>query len=154
MANTTISRATKSSNVLSVDDFLDGLVIVNPSASILSTVLEHSDRFIPKSCTKELPLCLPSMYDAKYLDLKYHELIAKSAEVYSSITITAEQAVRLEEITRKQSNSKTWFRFRAGRVTASKFKAAASTNVAQPSQSLIKQICYPESQQFKTSATW
>ena len=152
-ASHTTSTVTKSSHVSSVDHFLDKLATVNPSASILSTVMEHSDRFIPKSCTQELPLCLSSLYDAQYLDLSYHELIAKSLEVYDSIAVDVDQAVRLEEVTKKQSKSKLWFRFRAGRVTASRFKAAASTNVAQPSQSLIKQICYPESQQFKTAAT-
>ena len=90
----------------------------------------------------------------KYLELPYHELIAKSSEVYASITVTAEQAIKLEEVTRKQLNSKTWFPFCAGRITASRFKAAASANVSEPSQSLIKQIRYPESQKFKTSATW
>ena len=34
---------------------------------------------------------------------------------------------------------------RAGRVTASRFKATASRNVAQSSQSLVKAVCYHES---------
>ena len=91
-----------SSNISSLDHFLDGLATVNPSASILSTVLEHSDRFVSKSCTQELPMCLSSLYNAKYLDLPYHELITKSAEVYGTISVNAEQAVKLEEVTRNQ----------------------------------------------------
>ena len=46
-----------------------------------------------------------------------------------------------------------WFSQRAGRITASKFKAAARTNISQPSQSLIKLVCYPESMQFRSKAT-
>ena len=40
-------------------------------------------------------------------------------------------------------------------MTASRLKAAVSTNIAQPSQSLIKAVCYPESVCFKfDSTTW
>jgi hypothetical protein len=39
------------------------------------------------------------------------------------------------------------------RVTASRLKAAVCTNVAQPSQSLIKGICYPEGTSFISKAT-
>ena len=56
-----------------------------------------------------------------------------------------EQAQKLEEATRNLHQSKLWFKYRAGRVTASHLKAAVHTDVTQPSQSLIKQICYPES---------
>ena len=48
---------------------------------------------------------------------------------------------------------KYWFCYRAGRVTASKLKAAACTNLAQPSLSLIKTVCYPERHKFHTQAT-
>ena len=53
----------------------------------------------------------------------------------------------------EQTKSKMWFSQRAGRITASRFKAAARTDVNQPSQSLIKYICYPESLHFKSKAT-
>ena len=139
---------------MSIDNFFVELKKVNPSAAILSTVLEHSDNFVPKSCTNDLPVCLSSLYNSRYFDLPYHELLTECIKVYDSIAVTHQQATSLEKITRKQSNSKVWFRHRAGRITASRFKAASSTNIALPSQSLIKAICYPESQQFKTSATW
>ena len=38
-------------------------------------------------------------------------------------------------------------------MTASKFKAAAPTDLSQPSQSLLKAICYPDSYRFSTVAT-
>lgn len=38
-------------------------------------------------------------------------------------------------------------------MTASTFKAAASTNLAMPSQSLIKRLCYPDAFKFSTEAT-
>ena len=63
------------------------------------------------------------------------------------------QAVAIEKETRQQSESKIWFEQRAGRITASKFKAAIHTDPANPSRSLIKQICYPNAYRFETKAT-
>jgi len=59
----------------------------------------------------------------------------------------------LAKITCDQSKSKSWFRFRAGRITASRFKQAVCTNPDQPSLSLLKNICYPEINKFSTAAT-
>jgi len=59
--------------------------------------------------------------------------------------VSAEQAENLEKATKMQSITRLWFRYRARRITASRFKAAVSTNADQPSRSLIKAICYPES---------
>ena len=58
-------------------------------------------------------------------------------------------ARNVEKHTRGQALSKIWFQQRA----ASKLKAAVSTNMAQPSISLIKALCYPESNRFKSEAT-
>ena len=41
---------------------------------------------------------------------------------------------------RDQSNCRLWFRLRAGRITASRFKSACSTDPASPSLSLIMGI--------------
>ena len=69
---------------------------------------------IAKSCTNELPVCLLSLYNSKYFDLPYHELLTECIKVYDSISVTDQQATSLEKITRKQSNSKIWFHHRAG----------------------------------------
>ena len=65
----------------------------------------------------------------------------------------AHQAESVEMATRDQSKSKEWYRFRAGRITASRFKAACRTSTEKPSQSLIKAICYPKSSNFTSAAT-
>ena len=46
-----------------------------------------------------------------------------------------------------------WFQQHAGRVTASKLKTAVCTNMSQPSLSLIRSVCYLESNYFKSKAT-
>ena len=68
-------------------------------------------------------------------------------------TITTDMAQCIEQNTRRQAQSKVWFQQRAGRVTASRLKAVVCTNMAQPSQSLIKDVCYPDSVRFKSNAT-
>ena len=77
----------------------------------------------------------------------------KSEYVLSSLKLTDNQAKNIEMSTRDQSWSKSWFRFRAGCITESKFKAATHTDFTQPSISLVKSICYPESFKFSTKAT-
>ena len=71
----------------------------------------------------------------------------------SIYNINAKQQLAVEEKTRKQASSRLWFRMRAGRVTASKFKAACCTNPSKPSHSLIMSICHPELVKFSNEAT-
>ena len=89
----------------------------------------------------------------KYLELSYHQLLSQCEVVLNNYSVTADMARNVEKHTRGQALSKIWFQQRAGRVTASKLKAAVSTNMAQPSISLIKALCYPESNCFKSEAT-
>ena len=71
------------------------------------------------------------------------------------IKVTSDQAITVEKETRVQSNCKAWFRFRSGRVTASRIKSACRTNLEKPSVSLIKAVCYPEATRFSNAApTW
>ena len=63
------------------------------------------------------------------------------------------QIACLEEMTRKQSQSKSWFAYRSGRITASTFKSAIKTDLSKPALSLIKRICYPDAYKFQTAAT-
>ena len=62
-------------------------------------------------------------------------------------------AKAVEQETIQQASSKLWFKFRAGRITASRMKQACHTDPAMPSQSLIKTICYPEAYKFVSKAT-
>ena len=59
----------------------------------------------------------------------------------------------MEKETRGQTSKNSWFAHRAGRITASRMKAAARTSSVMPSQSLIKRICYPQAYAFSTKAT-
>ncbi len=96
---------------------------------------------------------MSSLFDEKYLELPYHELLVKCEEVFETIQVSTVQARHIQIATQNQAQSRVWFIYRAGRVTASRFKSAVCTNVAQPSQSLIKTICYPDRHKFTSLAT-
>lgn len=62
-------------------------------------------------------------------------------------------ALTVEKASREEYKSGVWFKYRAGRITASKMKAVCHTNPANPSQTLIKQVCYPQSYAFTSRQT-
>ena len=49
----------------------------------------------------------------------------------------------VEQDTREQAKGPGFFRHRAGRIGASVSGAVYHSNIAQPSQSVIKSVCYP-----------
>ena len=72
---------------------------------------------MPKSLCADFPHPLNLLKEPSYLQLSYHELLAKCELI--SVEITKEMAEKVKEATRSQSHSKLWFKYRAGRITAS-----------------------------------
>jgi hypothetical protein len=64
------------------------------------------------------------------------------------VTVTTEEALNCEKVTRQQANSKQWFNFRVGRATTSRAKRVCRSSPENPSKRLIKEICYPNSETF------
>ena len=120
---------------------------------MLSLVPKQCENFVPLSAKRFLPQPLTHLFHQDYMPLSYLELLDVCEQVFQSYSISQEQASQIELKTCEQSVSKIWFQQRVGRVTASKLKAAAHPDVAQPSQSLITSVCYLESTQFKNAAT-
>jgi hypothetical protein len=86
-----------------------------------------------------------------YMELNYMELmklLEKCHDIQLSITEAECKLKSIEKEMQNQAASKVWFAQRAGRITASKLKAACRTDISKPSKSLIKQICYPEAYKF------
>ena len=83
--------------------------------------------------------------------MEYQDLLTACESV--SVDITKEMADSVAKATRDQSNSKLWFKYQAGRVTASKMKSVCHTDPAKPAQSLIKGICYPKAFSFTSKPT-
>lgn len=98
---------------------------------------------------KNLPSYLTDFYNEKN---KNHSL-EQLREMAIDISITDEESMAVFFETLQQSKKNNWFKFRAGRITASNFKTASRTSVEKPSLSLIKSICYPLKALFKAKAT-
>nr|CAI5839636.1 unnamed protein product [Callosobruchus analis] len=99
----------------------------------------------------------------KGLDEVFREEL--SAEAYEDILKEAlsfkfetsdNETIKIEKATRGQAQNSVWFKFRSGRVTASKFRAAARGKLERPPLSLIKGICYHQTNHilFKTNHLW
>ncbi len=56
------------------------------------------------------------------IDLPYHDLLEKCEAILLSLKFNTVQAKNIQMSTRDQLESKHWFRFKAGCITASKFK--------------------------------
>ncbi len=118
----------------------------------LSIIPEYCDDYIVDHSQYSLPLS--NLFDPEAMKLSYTDLLLKCEDIFSSISVTNDQATNIELSTRDQSKCKAWFRFRAGRITASKFKAAvARTDYTQPSVSLVKRIFFSTKPSCCTKAT-
>ena len=134
-----------------LSDFYQSLHNTQTKPVILSLIDTYSEDYIPKPISQVYPTVLSELRDENSISSNFGELLKKCDEI--NLVITPEQAKEVESATRDQAKSKVWFRFRAGRITASKAKSVCKTDMANPSQSLIKGICYPESTKFSTEAT-
>lgn len=131
--------------------FFSNLSITGPKLAVLSVVAEHSDAFVPKTSLSTFPQPITSLHKPEYVTFDYDHLLDVCKSV--SLTVTDEMAEQVEAQTRQQANSKLWFKYRAGRITASNMKAVCRTNSMNPSKSLIKKICYPDLFVFNSKQT-
>ena len=134
-----------------LENLFDKLSRTNEKPALLSILPKYNDHYVVDHTVMSEPLL--SMFKDEYLSMQYDELVHECHEVFKTMSVSDDQVRNIELATREQSLSKEWFRFRAGRITASRFKASIRTNPLKPSQSLIKSICYPESVRFSTKAT-
>ena len=119
-------------------------------SSVLSLVPPHNKAFVPK-VQENMPRTLTSLYDQECFNMNFVELLNACENI--EISIEEKECKAVEKATRQQAQSKHWMSYIAGRITASKLKAACHTDPAKPSKGLIKAICYPEAHKFTTSAT-
>ena len=144
-------------NLISTTDneasaFFDNVLKHKPC--ILSLLSPYCDSYIPTESERTTSLDIPglnNLYKPENEELTYKELLDVGEDIV--FELTSEQISEIEKHTRAQHGCDLWFKHRAGRITASKMKAACHTDPASPSISLIKQICYPKQSSFSTSAT-
>lgn len=119
--------------------------------AILSLLPGYSDSYVPASRLESFPKPLQSLYDPAYESLPYVELLDACESI--TFNVTEEMSLAVEKATRRQTDCKLWYKYRAGRITASRLKQVCRTNHAMPAQSLVKAICYPEAYRFTSLAT-
>ena len=120
--------------------------------SVLSLVSPFLDSYIPQTEIVSLAIQpLSALYSSQNEELTYRELL-NVCDTFE-FDLEDEQIEDIERATRGQSDSDEWFAHRAGRITSSRMKAACHSDPANPSLSLIKQICYPNLFRFSTQAT-
>ena len=141
----------KSSTKSELASLFEELSCGGTKPGILSLTSRHSDVYVPKMMCDNFPQPLSSLNQAQYIQMNYLELLAQCNSI--TVDISSEMAAKVEQATRSQSSSKLWFKYRAGRITASRMKAVCRTNPGSQAQSLIKTICYPEAFSFTTAAT-
>lgn len=134
-----------------VNTFLQKLSQCGTKPSVLSLTPPYADSYIPKSMLPTYPKPLLELFQPKFLELDHSQLLAKCNS--TDIRLTEEMIINVEQDTKGQSNSRLWFKYRSGRITASKLKQVCRTNPTMPSQRLIKEICYPELFRFTSAAT-
>lgn len=132
------------------EEFYKQLVKGKTKPAVLSLIAQHNNTYVPRQPSDNLPKPLTELYEEKSLDLPYVELLNACSKV--NMEISDEECKAVEVETRDQANCRLWFNLRAGRITASRLKAACHTDPAKPSKSLMKTICYPEAHKL-TSAT-
>lgn len=98
---------------------------------------------------KSLPNGLETLFNEDLEGCTYEELIAQPID----LTISIEHIKEIESATREQAQNNIWFKYRAGRITASKFKTACRAKLEKPPLSLIKGVCYPQKVIFNSKQT-
>ncbi|XP_061663721.1 uncharacterized protein LOC133493835 [Syngnathoides biaculeatus] len=134
-----------------VNDFYEAISKCGTKPAILSLILGYFDGYIPKQKRGLLPAPLTSLYEEDNLALSLEELQELSRGV--TLSLTGEMVIPVQRETIGQSNTKLWFRLRAGRITASQLRSACQSNPMNRLKSLVKKICYPGSHNCATKAT-
>lgn len=147
----TTKPAATSPTTSELGEFYKQLAEVGKPA-VLSAVPGYSDAYASKR-PPNVPPPLSDLYDESMLAASYVDMLEHCETIFASIFVSPEESKAIEEHTRKQSSSDLWFECRSGRITASKFKSAVRTDPHQPSESLVKGICYPQRFKFSTKAT-
>ena len=99
----------------------------------LSLIPPYSESFISK--TRDIK-SIPDLYEKKYLDLSYTELLKECYKV--DLELSDEEIKTIERDTIDQAKGGAFFRHRAGRIGASKCRVASHTDPSQPSQLMKK----------------
>ena len=99
-------------NEIELQDFSCKLNLSKSKPAILSLVPPYNVQYKPKSIQEIYPQVLSELYEPECISLNYREFLVKSKKL--TFTASVSQQAAVESATRKQSDSRVWFRFRTG----------------------------------------
>ena len=108
----------------------------------------HTENFISK--TRGIKP-ITNLFDENYLQMNYANLLQECQNI--QLRISDAEIQMIERETLNQARESSFYQHRAGRIGASQSKEASHADPCQPSESLIKTICYPNVFKFSTAAT-
>ena len=133
---------------------------INKSAVVFTTFPKEqyahdSETDTASECEDEfdlnaLPVNLTSVFDPNLQDASLCALREKGREIYQNIiqADSCQSFKYLEEQTRQQAQSPTWFAYRTGRITASRLHGIVTRKLSTPPDSLVQEIM-----QYKDNVT-
>ncbi|KAG8180999.1 hypothetical protein JTE90_024747 [Oedothorax gibbosus] len=95
-------------------------------------------------------LKLADIFKDDHLHLSLQDLQTHAADFKFEVTV--QDTREIEICTRSQAKIKEWFKYRAGRITASNMKAVCTTKINSSAISTVKKICYPARGSFHNKA--
>ena len=119
-ATTTVTTTTAAAIIADtgVQEFFDKC-LTSSSLPILFSVLDEPYYKSFAKTADYLPVSLQSIFYPEHLQCTYLELLEAGEQMAGLLEITPMQQKHLEEMTRGQSKSNVWLRFRSERVTES-----------------------------------
>ena len=87
-----------------IKTFYERLHASRTKPAILSLVSPYSNEYVPKKPVLNLPNTLAQLYSEQLSNLSFSGLLKKADEVFKEISCSKEQAINVEEATRKQKN--------------------------------------------------
>ena len=134
-------------------DFNKDLSNAGTKPVLLSLVPQFAETYRPKALDRKYPSVLPELYSEDNLSVERDEILKQCQDIFSTVTVSEEEAANCEFTTQEQANCRQWFNFRLGRITASRANRVCTISQKTSSKNLIKDICYPMSRKFSTKAT-
>ena len=144
-ANTSGNPSTSSKNEppseTKKQDFFSQIAKEQQKPIILSVFQPYNSSSFVHS-TNHLPCALQTLFKPAYLEYDFTQ-VSRLAERYLHDEVTTVMVDHLAKLTQEQSKARSWFKYRARWIRASRFRQVLHTDPCQPMLSLLKSVCYP-----------
>lgn len=125
--------------------FFAALYATGTKPVVLSTIAEYSHLFIPEPL--KYPRLLSELHNEKFINMDRMSLIKYCKTLMKDIKVTSEEVKNVEDLTYEKTEIDEQLKYQIGRITDSQMKNVCEASVDDPSQYLVKSICYPDTNQ-------